>query len=91
MRNGKKQPTNGSAKIAAQLTARRRQARKRNAAPKTPKAPKIIEFLALKTELPVVKAPPSQIVSPLPFLFWPAFPIAMMQMWLGPQNTGIRK
>ena len=91
MRNGKKLRTNGSAKNAAQLTARRRQARKRSAALKTPNAPKIIEFIAPKTELPLVKAPPSQTVSPLPFLFWPAFPIAMMHMWLGPRNTGVRK
>jgi len=91
MRNGKKLRTNGSAKNAAQLTARRRQARKRNATPRTPNAPKIIEFIAPKTELPVVKAPPSPIVSPLPFLFWTAFPIAMMQMWLAPRNTGVRK
>ena len=91
MRHGKKLRTNGSAKNAAQLTARRRQARKRNAAPRTPNSPKIIEFTASKTDLPVVKAPPSQTVSPLPFLFWPAFPIAMMRMWLGPRNTGVRK
>jgi hypothetical protein len=89
MRNGTKLRTIGSAKNATQLS-RRRRARKTNAAPKTLNAPKIIEFIAPKTELPVVKAPPSQIGFPLPFLFWPAFPIAMMHMWLGPRNTGVR-
>ena len=73
MRNGTKLRTIGSAKNATQLS-RRRRARKTNAAPKTLNAPKIIEFIAPKTELPVVKAPPSQIGFPLPFLFWPAFP-----------------
>jgi hypothetical protein len=80
MRHGKKLPTNGAAENAAQLTARRRRARKRTAAPKTPNAPKIIELIAAKTDLPVVQAPPSQTVFPLPFLFWLAFPIAMMRM-----------
>jgi hypothetical protein len=91
MRNGKKLQTIVSAKNAARLTARRRQARKRNAALKTPQEPKIVKkSVASNTGLPVVKAPPSQIVSPLPFLFWPAFPIAMMRLWLGPRNTGVR-
>ena len=84
MRNGKKLRTNGSAKKAAHLTTRRRQARKRNAAPKTP------ELIVPK--MPVVEASASQAAeSSLPFLFWPAFPIAMMHIWLGPRVREVRK
>jgi hypothetical protein len=90
MRNGKKLRTNGSAKKAAQLTTQRRQARKRNAAPKTPNPPKIIELIVPK--MPVVEASASQAAaSSLPFLFWPAFPIAMMHIWLGSRVREVRK
>jgi len=91
MRNAKKMRSNGSAKNVAKLTVRRRQVRKRNAALKRPSPPKILEFIApTTTELPVVKTPPSRIGSLMPFLFWLAFPIATMHMWLG-TNTGVRE
>jgi hypothetical protein len=40
---------------------------------------------------PLVEAPPTQVALTQPTFFWPAFPIAMMRMWLGPRDTGVGK
>ena len=46
-------------------------------------------------ELPVVVAPPTQVEPPTriasPLMFWPALPIALMRMWLGPREAAAGK
>jgi hypothetical protein len=66
-----------SAKKAVRSTASRRQARKKSTSPTVATAAKHVE-------LPYVVAPPTQVVPP--FMLWPALPIAMMRMWLGPRE-----
>ena len=58
-------------------------------------APKAAATTAKHAELPVVVAPPTQVEPPTriasSLMFWPALPIAMMRMWLGPRETAAGK
>jgi len=87
MRKAKNPRPKESAKKAGRSTARRRQAH-------TKSAPRTAATTAKHIELPVVVAPtqaksPTRMASPL--IFWPALPIAMMRMWLGPRATAAGK
>jgi hypothetical protein len=82
MRKVKSSRPRQPAKKAGKSTLRRRQARKKSASP-------MIATTAKHVEEPVVVAPPRGIASP--FLFWPAFPIAMMRMWFGPRAAAAGK
>ena len=77
MRKRKKPRTKGSSNKDTPLKVKRRQARKKS-------APSVVAAPA-DVELPLVVAPPTHAVSPL--VFWPALPIAMMRMWLGPRSS----
>jgi hypothetical protein len=83
MRHGKKLRADGSVKKTASVTAKRRQARKKSHPRATPAAAKPLK-------LPHVVAPPTQ-ASRQALLFWPAFPIAMMRMWLRPREDSVGK
>ncbi len=69
-----------SAKKASRTTKRR----KKRDAPR-------IASPATPLHKPLVEAPRTQVALTQPTFFWPAFPIAMMRMWLGPRDTGVGK
>ena len=82
MRNGKKLHSKEWAKKTGGSTAR--QAHKKS-------APQTAAATAKRIELPLVAGPQTQVASPQSLWFWPAFPIAMMRMWLGPRDNAVRK
>ena len=67
-----------SSKKATPHQVKRRQTHKKSAS-------SAVTAQAKHVDLPLVVAPPTQVVSPL--IFWPALPIAMMRMWLGPRSS----
>lgn len=88
MAQAKKPRPKELAKKAVRSPARRRQARKKS-------APPTVATTAKHVELPLVVAPPTQVEPPTqiasPLIFWPALPIAMLRMWLGPRDTAAGK
>jgi hypothetical protein len=82
MQKTRKLRVSGSAKKAARK-ATRRQARKNSTAPGL--------ATRVKLDVPLVEAPPTQVAHFQPMFFWPAFPIAMLRMWLGPRDAGMAK
>jgi hypothetical protein len=83
MRKRKKPGTKGSSKKATPLKVKRRQKRKKS-------APSTVAEPAKHVDLPLVVAPPMQMVSSLSPLFWTALPIAMMRMWFEPRSSAAK-
>jgi hypothetical protein len=79
MRTRKKLRANGSTRKVRRYGDRRTARKKRTATTPT------------HIDMPLGETPAAQGALSQATFFWPAFPIAMMRLWLGLRNTDLRK